>query len=440
MHSSLSTGPAHFDTFGRYISREKQVMLTTADRASPFRSKPSSMSFSNISYSHKTMSVYGGAGGRGTRISSSQPSYLATSGGFNLADGLDLHVGANEKATMQNLNDRLASYLKKVRSLEKENDRLDKQIREWYQSRVITSHDYTSFFVTIDDLKDKIRIATKLNAKTVLDIDNAKLAADDFKMKFENELAMRLAVEADTAGLRKVLDNINLARLDLEGQCESLKEEVLMLKRNHEEELALLRSQMGGQVNVAVDASPSTDLNQVMSEIREHYEGVIAKNRKELETWYQTKVAAVEQEVITHTEILVTTRTEIKDLKSTLQRLQIELQSHSSMKASLEGTLAETQARYAAQLGCLQNMVLSLEDQMSQIHANISKTKQEYDILLDLKTRLELEIAEYRRLLDGEDESSKQVVTKVITVVETVVDGRVVQSSKTVDVDVDEIE
>lgn len=41
---------------------------------------------------------------------------------------------------------------------------------------------------------------------------------------------------------------------------------------------------------------------------------------------------------------------------------------------------------------------------MSQILANISKTKQEYDILLDLKTRLELEIAEYRRLLDGEDE------------------------------------
>lgn len=32
------------------------------------------------------------------------------------------------------------------------------------------------------------------------------------------------------------------------------------------------------------------------------------------------------------------------------------------------------------------------------------------------------------------------VVTKVITVVETVVDGKVVQSSKTVDVDVDEIE
>merc|ERR1712035_63901 len=398
-------------------------------------SRPLSMSFS-VRSAQKTMSVYGGAGGRGTRVSYAAPS----SGGFNLADGLDLHVGANEKATMQNLNDRLASYLEKVRTLEKENDRLDKQIRDWYQSRTVITHDYTHYFAIIDDLKDKIRIASRINATTILDIDNAKLAADDFKMKYENELAMRMTVEADISGLKRVLDEMNLAKMDLESQYEGLKDELIMLKRNHEEELALLRSQMGGQVNVAVDASPSTDLNQVMSEIREHYEGVIGKNRKDLDMWYQNKMAAVEQEVITQTETLVTSRSEIKDLKSMLQRLQIDLQSSLSMKASLEGTLAETQSRYAAQLASLQNMVTSLEAQLSQLHANIATNKQEYDMLLDLKTRLELEIAEYRRLLDGEDDSSKQVVTKVITVVETVVDGKVVESSKTVDVDVDQIE
>ncbi|XP_061844300.1 keratin 98 [Nerophis lumbriciformis] len=397
------------------------------------------MSLSSRSYGQKTMSVYGGAGGRGTRISSGQ-GYSSSSSGFNLADGLDLHVGANEKATMQNLNDRLASYLDKVRTLEKENDRLDKQIREWYESKTIISHDYTKYFAIIEDLKEKIRVAARLNAKTILDIDNAKLAADDFKMKYENELAMKMMVEADIAGLKKVLEEMNMVKVDLDCQIDGLKDELIMVKRNYEEELALLRSQMGGQVHVAVDASPSPDLNQAMTEIRDHYEAMIAKNRKDLETWYQNKMAALEQEVRTHTESLVTSRTEIKDLKSTLQRLQIELQSHLSMKASLEGTLAETQARYATQLTGLQNMVVNLEAQLSQIHANITNNKHEYDMLLDLKTRLELEIAEYRRLLDGEDESSRQVVTKTITVVETVVDGRVIDSSKTVDVDVDQIE
>ncbi|KAM4603823.1 keratin 98 [Polymixia lowei] len=399
------------------------------------------MSLSARSYRSRTPSVYGGAGGHGTRVSLAHGCYASpSSGGFNLADGLDLHTGANEKATLQNLNDRLASYMEKVHSLQKENDRLDKQIREWYQKRTITCHDYSGYFATIDDLKDKIRFASRINAKTILDIDNAKLAADDFKTKYESELAIRMTVEADICALRKVLDEINLSRLDLENQYEGLRDELIVLKRNHEEEMALMRSQMGGQVNVEVDASPSPDLNMAMTEIRQHYEGMIAKNRKELETWYQNKIAAVEQDVITHTEILVTTRSEIKELTNTLQRLQIELQSHLSMKASLEGNLAETQSRYSAQLAGLQSMVTSLEAQLSQLHANIASHKQEYDMLLDLKTRLEMEIAEYRRLLDGEDESTKQVVTKVITVVETVVDGRVVESTKTVDVDVDEVE
>uniref|UniRef100_G3Q2U8 Keratin 98 n=1 Tax=Gasterosteus aculeatus aculeatus TaxID=481459 RepID=G3Q2U8_GASAC len=375
------------------------------------------MSFSSKLYGQSTMSVYGGAGGRGTRISSSQQNYGQSSGGFHLADGLDLHVGANEK----------------------ENDRLEKQIRDWYQSKTVVSHDYTSYFAIIKDLKEKICVASRLNAKTILDIDNAKLAADDFKMKYENELAMRLAVEADIAGLKRVLDEMNYARMDLESQCEALNEDLILLKKNHQEELILLKNQMSGQVNVAVDASPSPDLNKVMSEIREHYESMISKNSKELEAWYQNKITSVEQDVITHTEILSTSRTEIKDLKSTLQRLKIELQSSLSMKGSLEGTLQETQARYAAQLANLQNTVTSLEAQLSQLHANIASNKQEYDMLLDLKTRLEMEIAEYRRLLDGEDDSSKQIVTKTITVVQTVVDGRVVESSKTVGVDVDEI-
>ncbi|KAL3996028.1 U6 snRNA-associated Sm-like protein LSm3 [Sarotherodon galilaeus] len=366
------------------------------------------MSFRTRSFKQNTMSVYGGAGGRGVRISSSQMSYGTPS--LNLADGLDLHVGANEKATMQNLNDRLASYLDKVHNLEKENERLENQIREWYQSRNVVSRDYSGYFAIIEDLKEKIRIASMLNAKITLDIDNAKLAADDFKVKYENELAMRLAVEADIAGLRKLMDDLNLLRLDLENQYESLKEDIIVLKKNHEEDLALLRTQMGGQVNVSVDASPCLDLNEAMAEIRQHYEGVIAKNSKELELWYQNKIAEVEQEVQTQTEVLVTTRREITELRNTLQRLEIELQGHLTMKASLEGTLAETEGRYAMQLTNLQNM----------IHSSITDNKHKYDMLLDLKTRLEMEI--------------------VITVVETVVDGRVVQSNKTVDVDVDEIE
>uniref|UniRef100_A0A3B5PSH8 Keratin 98 n=1 Tax=Xiphophorus maculatus TaxID=8083 RepID=A0A3B5PSH8_XIPMA len=407
---------------------------------SSFHMSFSSRSFGQRSTGQKTMSVYGGAGGSGTRISVGQIDYLSRSGAIN-TNNLDLHVDANEKATLQNLNDRLASYLEKVHKLEKENERLEKQIAEWYTSKTVISHDYSAYMATIEDLQNKVRENTQK-------IDNSKLAADDFKMKYETELSMRQAVEADIAGLKRVLDDLTMCKMDLESQQETLKEELIMLKRNHEEDLAQLRKQMSGQVNVEVDAGSQVDLNRIMTEIREHYEALIAKNRKDLEQWHQSKVrhkaAVLSKGVAEQTTNLQTSHTEIKELKNTLQKYQIELQSHQSMKSSLEASLLETQQRYAAQLSGLQDVVTGLEAQLSSLSENIRENELKYSNLLDIKTRLELEISEYRRLLDGEDVSILifkninwfinpaclfAVVTKTIVVEETIVDGKVVSSS-----------
>ncbi|XP_014865180.1 PREDICTED: keratin, type I cytoskeletal 13-like isoform X3 [Poecilia mexicana] len=391
----------------------------------------SSRSFGQMSTGQKTMSVYGGAGGSGTRISLGQIDYLSRSGAINMKD-LDLHVDANEKATLQNLNDRLAAYLEKVHKLEKENERLEKQIAEWYTSKTVISHDYSAYMATIEDLQNKIRDATMVNTRILLEIDNSKLAADDFKVKYENELSMRQAVDADIAGLKRVMDDLTLCKMDLETQLETLKEELIMLKRNHEEDLAQLRKQMSGQVNVEVDAGSQVDLNQIMTEIREHYEALIAKNRKDLELWYQNKTSVVEKDVVEQTTNLQTSRNEIKEQKNILQKYQIELQSHLSMKSSLEASLLETKQRYANQLSGLQEVVTGLEAQLISLTENIKENEQKYGTLLDIKTRLELEISEYRRLLDGEDSSSssRKVITKTTVVEETYVNGVNVETNK----------
>uniref|UniRef100_A0A3Q3W1E3 IF rod domain-containing protein n=1 Tax=Mola mola TaxID=94237 RepID=A0A3Q3W1E3_MOLML len=375
-----------------------------------FSSGPTMMRKSHsyrASVPHKAHSVTGVSLRGAPRISSSTMRTVSSGygGGFDLSAALDqstMHL--NEKATMQNLNDRLASYLEKVRSLEAANAKLEIQIREYYEKKgPAAERDYSNYWAIINDLKNKIAAATIGNANILLQIDNSKLAADDFKTKFEHELIMRQSVEADITNLRRLLDHTTLTKADLEMQIESLQDELAYLKKNHADELAALRSQLTGHVSVEVDAAPQPDLNKILDEIRAQYEAITDKHRRDQEIWFNEKSAVLSKEVALSTETIQTSKTEISDLRRTLQGLEIELQSQLSMKAALENTLTETDARYSAMLASYQSTINMLEVEISNVRTSIEHQGQEYKMLLDIKSRLEQEIATYRSLLESEE-------------------------------------
>ncbi|XP_063156767.1 keratin, type I cytoskeletal 10-like [Candoia aspera] len=386
----------------------------------------------------------GGMGGGFASGSFAGGSYAGGfSGGFGLGGGDGGLLTGDEKQTMQNLNDRLANYLSKVRALEEANAGLELQIKEWYAkfSTPDTDRDYSKYFNTIEDLRNQIFRHTIENAGIVLQIDNARLAADDFKLKYENELFLHQSVESDINGLRRVLDDLTMNKSDLELQIESLNEELLYLKKNHEEELKSFRGATSGDVTVEMDAAPGVDLTKLLNEMRAQYEELADKNRREAEEQFNKQVGALRQEISANVDQLSSSKTEITELRRTMQGLELELQAQLAMKQSLEGTLAETEQNYCDQLAQIQVQISSLEEQLVQIRSDMENQNAEYQQLLGIKTRLEKEIETYRRLLDGEGggysttiyssgssgkESTKTRMVK--TIVEEMVDGRVVSS------------
>ncbi|XP_063315283.1 keratin, type I cytoskeletal 47 kDa-like [Pelobates fuscus] len=344
---------------------------------------------------------FGGGAGGGLAISSSGGYGMVASGG-NYGS-----FSGNEKQTMQNLNDRLASYLDKVRELEASNSSLELKIREWYEKQVsvgisATGKESRKQFDIIEDLKNKILAATIDNSRLILQIDNARLAVDDFRLKYENELALRQSVDADINGLRRVMEDLGLSRGDLEIQIESLTEELAYMKKNHQEEVAVLNQSAAGQVNVEMDVAPGVDLTKILNDMRADYEALADKNRRRAEELFIQKSNELKQEISVGVEQVQTSKSEISDLRRNLQGLEIELQSHLAMKASLEGTLAESEGRYGAQLQQIQFTISSLEEQLFQIRSDMERQSQEYNQLLDIKNRLEMEIETYRRLIDGQ--------------------------------------
>ncbi|XP_015506623.1 keratin, type I cytoskeletal 20-like [Parus major] len=422
----------------------RSIQWSTGSRVQPSAPSVSSLTSRKMSIQKiQAPSVYGGAGGYGTRISTSTSSGQGLGGSLQLSiTGSDVLLAGSEKSTMQNLNDRLAAYLERVRSLEKSNSLIEMQIREWYEKNTVsTGQDYSSYFKTIEELRNKISAAQMENSRLVLQIDNAKLAADDFRLKFENEHLLKQSVESDITGLLRVRDDLTLTNADLESQIESLTEELVFLKKNHEEDRDRLRKEASGSVNVAVDAAPGIDLAAIMENMRKQYEEMAEKNRQEAKERFEKQTVELNQEVALNVERLEVQRKEITERRQVFQNLELELQSLLSMKQTLEGSVAETEARYSYQLDQIQGAISSLESQLRQLRADMEAQNNEYSTLLDVKTRLEMEIATYRRLLEGEESGHLEVITstteseqesskfkKIKTIVEEVVDGKIVSS------------
>ncbi|XP_006276733.2 keratin, type I cytoskeletal 23 [Alligator mississippiensis] len=374
---------------------------------------------------------------------STRPPGVGASWGSTVAShGDSIFLGGNEKQMMQNLNDRLAAYLDKVRSLEAANAQLESCIMEWHKKR---SHgkryDFNQFEQSIADMQGQIQDGKINNASVLLQIDNAKLASEEFRLKYEAEKYQREGVQFDIENLRKELDNLTIVTTDLEMEIEGLREEHILRKKDHEADMHEQRSTKDVNVNVKVKATPPEDLTKILAGIREDYEAIIEKNLRGLDVWYKEQTSAASLAVTNSPEQLQNNDKEIKNLKRNFQALEIELQAQLSKKHALENTLSETRAHYASRLQNIQEFISKCEEELSELRHDVRCQSNKYKVLLGIKTRLEREISTYQLLLEGRTdeitrnfESSAKEHTastdhRLKTVVQDSVDGQVVSTT-----------
>ncbi|XP_054470826.1 desmin a isoform X5 [Anoplopoma fimbria] len=384
--SSAQSASSYRRTFGSGIGSTPMSSLyssggggRSSSAASHMSSRVYEVKNANPSYSYRVSS---GAGGAGYGSSAAVRTYSGEKLDFNLADAMNqdfLNTRTNEKAELQHLNDRFASYIEKVRFLEQQNAALTVEI-EKLRGREGPGRVAEMYEEEMRELRRQIEALSSQRARVEVDRDNLADDLQKLKLRLQEEIHQKEEAENNLSAFRADVDNATLARLDLERRIESLQEEIGFLKKIHEEEIRELQSQMQEtQVQVQMDMS-KPDLTAALRDIRVQYEGIAAKNISEAEEWYKSKVSDLNLAVNKNNDALRQSKQESMEYRHQIQSFTCEIDS-------LKGT----------------DNITRLEEDIAKMKDDMARHLREYQDLLNVKMALDIEIATYRKLLEGEE-------------------------------------
>ncbi|XP_074540291.1 desmin [Halichoeres trimaculatus] len=309
----------------------------------------------------------------------------------------------NERQEMIVLNDRLAIYIDKVRSLEQQNKLLETEI-EAYKNRFEKPTGLRLMYE--EQLRELRKIAEQMRVQRDISLaakESTAAQLEAIKIKYEESVELRKKAELDIEAFRPDVDKATSSRIALEKKLEQLEVEIEFLKRVHQQEIDDLMKQIYAAHASAESAFALPDLAAAMKQIQNQYDDIAAKNLQEMDSWYKNKFEDLTSKTSKHVDRVRGFREEIAGAKKDIQSKERDLDALRTRNEALEAQIREMHEKYRKEQEELQARIESLQLELKTTKEKIALHLREYQDLLNVKMSLELEITTYRKLIEGED-------------------------------------
>ncbi|CAL8320771.1 unnamed protein product [Lota lota] len=316
-------------------------------------------------------------------------------------------VRTRERVQLQDLNDRFAGFVERVHELEQQNRILETDLERLRRRHAQPARLGALYEQEARALRAAVDRAQAERQEALGRREHLEQTLGALQARHQEEALAREETEARLRELREGADRAALARAEAEKRVEALLDELAFLRKIHEGEVADLQARVQHSARVALESEASAttvlDLSGALRDIRAQYEGLAAKNMRSAEDWFQGKVGWLSESVAQHSHAVRSSKGEAGEIRSQLQAHLLEIDACRGINHSLEKQLCDAEENHAAEIAAMQGVIQEQERELGATKQEMARYLKEYQDLLNVKMALDIEIAAYRKLLEGEE-------------------------------------